>query len=183
MSAIHWSTVLTCKNRLSFSLLPFALIPQYLKRFNWSIQWNPLTFGLFSLASIISRSFQTVRRVREAWMFGLCLFRPSRQSNIPTSVQRRAKIKYSLPRENKFPRRLYIDAWISFNPQETFGDAIDVSTLTVPGLIRERIFTHVLYCFLFSKKVAQAHSDFAPQNTSEQHKKEGSGSSLIWYVG
>ena len=103
MSAIHWSTVLTCKNRLSFSLLPFALIPQYLKRFNWSIQWNPLAFSLFSLASIISRSFQTVRRVREAWMFGLCLFRPSRQSNIPTSVPRRAKIKCSLPRENKFP--------------------------------------------------------------------------------
>ena len=84
----------TCKNRLGFSLLPFTLIPQYLKRFNWSIQWNPLTFGLFSLASIISRSFQTVRRVREAWMFGVSLFRPSRRSNISTSVPRRAK-KYS----------------------------------------------------------------------------------------
>ena len=84
----------TCKNRLGYSLLPFTLIPQYLKRFNWSIQWNPLTFGLFSLASIISRSFQTVRRVREAWMFGLSLFRPSRQSNISTSVPRRVK-KYS----------------------------------------------------------------------------------------
>ena len=72
----------TCKTRLGYSLLPFTLIPQYLKRFNWSIQWNPLTFGLFSLASIISRSFQTVRRVREEWMFGLSLFRPSRQSNI-----------------------------------------------------------------------------------------------------
>ena len=73
----------TCKNRLGFSLLPFTLIPQYLKRFNWSIQWNPLTFGLFSLASIISRSFQTVRHVREAWMFGLSLFRPSRSQISP----------------------------------------------------------------------------------------------------
>ena len=87
----------TCKNRLGYSLLPFTLIQQYLKRFNWSTQWNPLTFGLFSLASIISRSFQTVRRVREAWMFGLSLFRPSRQSNIPTSVPRRAKKCSNIP--------------------------------------------------------------------------------------
>ena len=69
----------TCKNRLGFSLLPFTLIPQYLKRFNWSKtrqnkrnletkQWNPLSFRLFPLAaSMISRSLQTVRRMREAW--------------------------------------------------------------------------------------------------------------------
>ena len=42
----------TCKNRLGFSLLPLTLIPQYIKRFNWSKtrqnkwnlktkQWNP----------------------------------------------------------------------------------------------------------------------------------------------
>ena len=37
---------------------------------------------------MISRSFQTVRRVREAWMFS----RPSRQSNIPTSVPRRSHV-------------------------------------------------------------------------------------------
>ena len=30
-------------------------------------QWNPLSFRLFSLASMISRSFQTVWRMREAW--------------------------------------------------------------------------------------------------------------------
>ena len=30
-------------------------------------QWNPLSFRLFPLASTISRSFQTVRRVSEAW--------------------------------------------------------------------------------------------------------------------
>ena len=68
----------TCKNRLGFSLLPFTLIPQYIKRFNWSkthknkwnlktTQWNPLSFRLFLLASMISRSFQTVRRMHEAW--------------------------------------------------------------------------------------------------------------------
>ena len=81
---------------LYFCLL---LIPQYLKRFNWSKtrqnkrnlktkQWNPPSFRLFSLASMISRSFQTVRRMRQAWKwetwFGLSLFRPSRQSNIST---------------------------------------------------------------------------------------------------
>ena len=71
----------TCKNQLGFSFLPFTLIPQYLERFNWSIQLT----------------FQTVRRMREAWLFGLSLFRPSQQSNIPTSVPRRAK------KDSKFP--------------------------------------------------------------------------------
>ena len=60
----------TCKNRLSFSLLLFTLIPQYLKRFNWSIQLTPLTCGFFSLAFMISRSFQTVPSLREAWKRG-----------------------------------------------------------------------------------------------------------------
>ena len=53
--------------------------------------------------SMISRSFQTVRRMREAWkwerMFGLSLFRPSWQSNISTS--REERFKYPLPWENK----------------------------------------------------------------------------------
>ena len=68
----------TCKNRLGFSLLSFTLIPQYFKRFNWSKtrskkwnlktkQWNPLSLRLFSVASMTSWSFQTVRRMREAW--------------------------------------------------------------------------------------------------------------------
>ena len=101
---------------------------------------NTTHFGLFSLASTISISFQTVRRIREAWLFGLSLFRPSQQSNIPTSVPRRAKkdSKFPLPVEQDrsstlpqgqerpakspphdlrppppLPRRLYIDKCIS----------------------------------------------------------------------
>ena len=102
---------------------------------------NTTHFGLFSLASTISISFQTVRRMREAWLFDLSLFRPSQQSNIPTSVPRRAKkdSKFPLPVEQDrssalpqgreraakspphdlrppplpLPRRLYIDKCIS----------------------------------------------------------------------
>ena len=95
-------------------------------------RWPPL-------ASMISRSLQTVRRMREGWkpkhMFGHSLFRPSRQSNIPTSGEER--FKYLLPWENRIrsnspplgrqiqsnprrmpsplpppPRRLYIDRCI-----------------------------------------------------------------------
>ena len=68
----------TCKNRLGCSLLPFTLLPQYLKRFNWlktrlnkrnwkTKQRNSPSFGFFSLASTISRSFQSVRLMREGW--------------------------------------------------------------------------------------------------------------------
>ena len=68
----------TCKNRLGFSLPPLTLIPQYFNKFNWSKtrwnkrnlktkQWNSLSLRLFSLASMTSWSFQTVRRMREAW--------------------------------------------------------------------------------------------------------------------
>ena len=35
-----------------------------------TIKSTHLNFGLFSLASMISRSFQTVRRVRQAWKWG-----------------------------------------------------------------------------------------------------------------
>ena len=105
----------TCKNQLGFSLLLFSLIPQYLKRFNWSIQWNPLTFGLFSLASMISRSFQTVRHVREVWKWGnnICSVSVSFVwvgSQIhphvgPTSDEER--FKYPLPWENKIGQMPY----------------------------------------------------------------------------
>ena len=54
---------------------------------------------------MISRSFQTVRRMREAWKFGLFFFRPSRQSNISTSCEER--FKYPLPWENKISKRPY----------------------------------------------------------------------------
>ena len=44
------------------------LIKNTLKKRNLRTkQWNPLSFRLFPLASMISRSFQTVRRMREAW--------------------------------------------------------------------------------------------------------------------
>ena len=73
-------------------------------RFNWSIQWNSLTFGLFSLASIISRSQWDLSRPYVAHMKRGCsvlveiaLFRPSRQSNIPTPVPRRAKKDSNIP--------------------------------------------------------------------------------------
>ena len=73
----------TCKNRLGCCLLLFTLIPKYLKRFNWSktrlnkrnlktTQWNPPSFRLFSLASMISRSFFTIRRMSEAWKWETC---------------------------------------------------------------------------------------------------------------
>ena len=54
---------------------------------------------------MISRSFQTVRRMREAWKFGLFFFRPSRQSNISRSCEER--FKYPLPWENKISKRPY----------------------------------------------------------------------------
>ena len=114
MSAIHWSIVLNCKNRLGFSLLLFTLTAQYFKRFSWSIQLKPLTFGLFLLAS----------------MFRVSLFRPSRQSN-PSQCRshvRQRKIQISPPpgepdwsnalpqgqqrQSNPPPRHLYIDRCI-----------------------------------------------------------------------
>ena len=116
-------TLINCtwKNRLDFSLLPFTLIPQYFKTFNWSKtpqnkrnlktkQWNPLSLRLFSLASMTSWSFQTVRRMREACkcgkhVFGISLFRPSWQSNISTSCEWR--FKYPLPWENKISQMPY----------------------------------------------------------------------------
>ena len=58
---------------------------------------------------LVSGSFQTVRRMREAWkwehMFGLSLCRPSRQSNISKSGEER--FKYPLPWENKISQMPY----------------------------------------------------------------------------
>ena len=66
------------QNWLGFSLPQFTLIAEYLKRFSWSKtcynkqnlktkQQNPLSFCLFLLASMTSRSLQTVLCMREAW--------------------------------------------------------------------------------------------------------------------
>ena len=63
---------------------------------------------------MISRPFQTVRRMREAWMFGLSLFRPSRQSNIPTSLGEE-RFKYPLFQENKISQTPY--PWANKNNQ------------------------------------------------------------------
>ena len=76
----------TCKNRLGFSLLLFALIPHYLKRFNWSIQQKSTHLWLVLVGFHDFQIFPD--GTPRAWsvevgkhMFGLSLFRPSRQSN------------------------------------------------------------------------------------------------------
>ena len=87
----------TCKNRLCFTLLPFTLIPQYFERFNWSkhakakeiwrqnseihsafacFRWRPPWFPDLSRPC-----GACVKHGRGKHMFGLSLFRPSRQSN------------------------------------------------------------------------------------------------------
>ena len=99
-------TLINCsyKNRLCFSLLPFTLIPQ---RSNWlktrwnkrnlkTKQWHPLSFRLFPLASMISRSLQTacVKRESGKHMFGLSVLRPSRQSNISFRANKDSNIPF-----------------------------------------------------------------------------------------
>ena len=114
----------TCKNRLGFSLLPFTLIPQYLKRFNWSIQWNPLTFSLFSFASMISKC------TSRAWSVDVRSQSLSSESAVKyphvSSTSDEERFKYSLPQGQQRqsnsnpmhcllppPRQLYIDRCIT----------------------------------------------------------------------
>ena len=108
-------TLINCtyKNRLGCSLLPFTLIPQYLKRFikntlkQTKFEYKTVKSTQLSLVLVGLRNFQINpdrTRLRKAWkwetrkhMFGLSLFRLSRQSKI------------SIPWENKisqmpFPR-------------------------------------------------------------------------------
>ena len=63
-------------------------------------QNSEIHFRLFSLASMISKSFQTVRRMREAWKGA-----GAGQSNISTSGEER--FKYPLPWENKISQMPY----------------------------------------------------------------------------
>ena len=112
----------TCKNRLCFTLLPFTLIPQYFERFNWSkhakakeiwrqnseihsafacFRWRPPWFPDLSRPC-----GACVKHGRGKHMFGLSLFRPSRQSNISTSSEER--FKYPLPWENKISQMPYL---------------------------------------------------------------------------
>ena len=110
----------TCKNRLGFSLLPFTLIPQYFKRFNWSKHaktneiWrqNSEIHSAFAcshwppwLPDLFKPYGACVKRGSGKHMFGLSLSRPSRQSNISTSGEER--FKYPLPWENKISRMPY----------------------------------------------------------------------------
>ena len=98
----------TCKNRLGCSLLPFTLIPQYLKRFN-KIK-NVLKQRKFEekstqlpLVLVSLHDFQKLRSGKH--MFGLSLFRSSRQSNISSSGEER--FKYPLPWEKKISQTPY----------------------------------------------------------------------------
>ena len=103
-------TLINCtwKNRLGCSLLQFTLIPQYLNRFN-NIK-NTLKQTKFEekstqlpLVLVSLHDFQKLRSGKH--MFGLSLFRPSRQSNISTSGEER--FKYPLPWENKISQTPY----------------------------------------------------------------------------
>ena len=110
----------TSKSRLGYSLLPFTLIPKYLKRFNWSKtrETNEIwrQYGEIHPAFACSRwppwfpdlsrpYGACVKRESGKHMFGLSLFRPSRRSNISTSGEER--FKYPLPWENKVSQMPY----------------------------------------------------------------------------
>ena len=181
MSVINWSIVHTCKDRLGFSLLPFTLIPQYLKRFNWSIQWNPLATHLW-LVLVGFHDFQTLPdRTSRAWsveegkpIFGLSLFRPSRQSSIPTSVPRRAMKDSNIPSPERTrsvkcptpgptttikspphtlpphpPRRLYIDRCIII-------DKLSIQTLIIFLLRNSLVSLRYLWRNVQKKRHARA---------------------------
>ena len=104
----------TCKNRLGCSLLPFTLIPQYPKRFikikntlkqtkfeDKTVKSSQLSLVLVGLHDFLIFPDCTAcgKLGSGKHMFGLSLFRPSRQSNISTSGEER--FKYPLPWENR----------------------------------------------------------------------------------
>ena len=92
MSAIYWSIVLAKIDLVSINFR-FLWYHSILKG---SIdQYNEIHSPL--ACSRLLPWLPNVRRVREAWMFGLSLFRPSRQSSIPTSVPRRAMKDSNIP--------------------------------------------------------------------------------------
>ena len=100
----------TCKNRLCLSLLPFTLIPQYSRILRGSIdQKHAKTNEIWRQNSEIHSAFACshwppwlpvlfkpygafVKRGSGKHMFGLNLFRPSRQSNISTSGEESSNI-------------------------------------------------------------------------------------------
>ena len=105
-----YTNQLYLQSRLVYSLLPFTLIPQYFKRFNWSKHaktneiWrqNSEIHSAFAcshwppwLPDLFKPYGACVKRGSGKHMLGVSLFRPSRRSNISTSGEER--FKYLLP--------------------------------------------------------------------------------------
>ena len=111
----------TCKNRLSFSLLPFTLIPkvQLINTVKSTRLWLVLV-GFHDFQIFPDRTSRALSGELGKHMFGLSLFRPSRQSNPsprrahvgPTSGPRRAKRDSNIPSPGR--TRLY---WSNALPQ------------------------------------------------------------------
>ena len=109
----------TLKNRLYFSLLPFTLIhsirgsiAQKHAKTNEIWRQNSEIHSAFAcshwppwLPDLFKPYGACVKRGSGKHMFGLSLFRPSRQSNISTSGEER--FKYPLPWENKISQMPY----------------------------------------------------------------------------
>ena len=93
----------TCKNRLCFSLLPFTLIPQYLKRFNWSKTRQ--TNEIWRQNSEIHSAFACFRW--PPWFpdvsrpYSACLKRRSRKHMFALSLFVRVGSQMSPPRAKK----------------------------------------------------------------------------------
>ena len=102
----------TCKNRLGFSLLPLLWYHSILRGSNEIWRRNSeihSAFACFHWPPWLPDPFKPygacVKRGSGKHMFGLSLFRPSRQSNISTSGEER--FKYPFPRENKISQMPY----------------------------------------------------------------------------
>ena len=134
----------TCKNRLGYSLLPFTLIPQYFKRFNWS-NWkqNSEIHSAFACSHCLHDFLIFSNRTAHAWSMeagnvcSVSVFfvrvgsqisprRAKKDSNIPSPGRTRSvkcptpgttKTIKSPPHALPSPRRLYIDRCIIFNSE------------------------------------------------------------------
>ena len=102
----------TCKNRLGVSLLPFTWPALSHAKTNEIWRQNSEIHSAFGcshwppwLPDLFKPYSACVKRGSGKHMFGLSLFRPSRQSNISTSGEER--FKYPLPWENKISQVPY----------------------------------------------------------------------------
>ena len=99
----------TCKNRLGFSLLPFTLIPQYLKRFNWSLTMKSTHLWLVLIGFHNLQIFPD--RTSRAWSADVRSQSLASESAVkyphvgPTSGKE--MFKYSPPRENTIDQMPY----------------------------------------------------------------------------